>query len=48
MMTFPENVGYPIGQESYYMLEIHFDNPEELTGIPARSGVAVYYTNETR
>ncbi|XP_021960173.1 DBH-like monooxygenase protein 2 homolog [Folsomia candida] len=54
IMTFPENVGYPIGegddagQQFYYMLEIHYDNPDKKEGVQFKAGVQFYYTNETR
>ncbi|XP_021953168.2 DBH-like monooxygenase protein 1 [Folsomia candida] len=50
MMTFPKNVGYPIGNSpaEYYMIQMHFDNPSTLTGVAVRSGVTVYFTNETK
>lgn len=53
-MVFPENVGYPIGygdqegKEAFYMLEIHYDNPDERTGVQFETGVSFFYTNETR
>lgn len=53
-MTFPDNVGYPIGdgdnagKQIYYMIEIHFDNPDEEEGIQFKTGVQFYYTDEIR
>jgi hypothetical protein len=54
MMTFPHNVGYPIGdgdsvgKQTYYMLEIHYDNPDKREGVSFKTGVVFFYTNETR
>ncbi|XP_035702350.1 DBH-like monooxygenase protein 2 homolog [Folsomia candida] len=54
IMTFPDNVGYPIGdgdnagKQIYYMIEIHFDNPDEEEGIQFKTGVQFYYTDEIR
>ncbi|XP_035704417.1 DBH-like monooxygenase protein 2 homolog isoform X2 [Folsomia candida] len=54
MMVFPENVGYPISEGSdagihqYYMLEIHYDNVDELSGPSFKTGTRVYYTDNLR
>lgn len=54
MMVFPENTGYPIGEgdsagkHMYYMLEVHYDNPDEFENVKFNTGVQFYYTNETR
>jgi len=55
MTVFPENVGYPIsdkaedvGKQRYYMLEIHYDNPERLKDVRFRTGVKAYYTDKLR
>lgn len=53
-MVFPENVGYPISEGSdagihqYYMLEIHYDNVDELSGPSFKTGTRVYYTDNLR
>jgi hypothetical protein len=54
-MVFPDHVGYPIsagadeaGKQNYYMLEIHFDNPEGLEDVKFKTGTKVYYTDELR
>lgn len=53
-MTFPANVGYPLGEgenagkQLYYMLEIHYDNPDEVAGLKFKTGVQFYYTDEIR
>ncbi|XP_021961495.1 DBH-like monooxygenase protein 2 homolog [Folsomia candida] len=53
-MTFPPNTGYPIGEEEetdreyFYMLEVHYDNPDEIAGLRFETGVSFYYTNEIR
>ena len=49
--VFPLDIGYAIGdpdQESYYMLEMHFDNPEMLPGLKFKSGIEIYYTDKLR
>ncbi|XP_071944655.1 DBH-like monooxygenase protein 1 [Antedon mediterranea] len=50
-LTFPEHVGYRIGGENeikYLQLNIHYDNPQFLTGIRDSSGVRIYYTPTLR
>ncbi len=49
----PDNVGYPISDadanvQSYYMLELHLDNPEKLEGLEFNTGTRFYYTNNLR
>jgi len=54
MMVFPDHVGYPIsegedaGKQQYYMLEVHFDNPEQIENVQFKTGTRVYYTDELR
>jgi hypothetical protein len=51
-MVFPENVGYPMGEENegerFFLLEIHFDNPEKKVNLTFETGVSFFYTNKTR
>ncbi|OXA49743.1 DBH-like monooxygenase protein 1 [Folsomia candida] len=50
-MIFPEDVGFPIGETStvqYYMVEVHYDNPDRLEGVSFETGLAMYYTTELR
>ncbi|CAL4065885.1 unnamed protein product [Meganyctiphanes norvegica] len=48
-VTFPENVGYPLYAEPqrYYMLEIHYDIPKDLTFWDS-SGLRIIYTHLLR
>ncbi|KAJ6644163.1 DBH-like monooxygenase protein 1 like [Pseudolycoriella hygida] len=51
MVLYPEHVGYPFavdGQTNYYLLEVHFDNPNSLPGITFESGLEIFYTSELR
>ncbi|CAL8110024.1 unnamed protein product [Orchesella dallaii] len=47
-MIFPEGVGYPfpekLGENNYYMFEVHYDNPESLPGLTFKTGGRVVYT----
>ncbi|CAL8133761.1 unnamed protein product [Orchesella dallaii] len=49
-MIFPEGVGYPfpekVGESNYYLLEIHYDNPEKLPGLTFKTGERVLYTDK--
>ncbi|KAK8384812.1 hypothetical protein O3P69_014395 [Scylla paramamosain] len=48
----PPNVGIPLGEEhggaSYFMLEIHYDNPDLMPGVVDSSGVRLLYTEQLR
>jgi len=49
----PETLGYPIGEENngkqqYYMMEIHYDNPEKRNDATFNTGVTMYYTDALR
>ncbi|XP_047468421.1 uncharacterized protein LOC125024667 [Penaeus chinensis] len=48
----PENVGLPIGEEhggaTYFMMEIHYDNPDKKAGVVDGSGIRVFYTEKLR
>eukprot|EP00096_Caligus_rogercresseyi_P012709 TRINITY_DN5418_c0_g1_i1.p1 TRINITY_DN5418_c0_g1~~TRINITY_DN5418_c0_g1_i1.p1 ORF type:complete len:606 (+),score=135.14 TRINITY_DN5418_c0_g1_i1:292-2109(+) len=49
---FPENVGYPLGQNyggsTYYMFEIHYDNPGLYRHIVDSSGIELVLTSKLR
>jgi hypothetical protein len=48
---FPENVGIPIGETkevTYYMLQIHYNNPQRLKGVKFDAGVEIFYTENLR
>ncbi|XP_023242130.1 DBH-like monooxygenase protein 1 homolog [Centruroides sculpturatus] len=49
-MYFPENVGIPIGMSNvvWYLLQIHYDNPEFARGIVDSSGLRISYTPKLR
>ncbi|CAL8109979.1 unnamed protein product [Orchesella dallaii] len=50
--VFPSNVGLPVpdklNENEYYYMEMHFDNPQNLSDKVIVSGVRAYYTNELR
>ncbi|KAK4288778.1 hypothetical protein Pmani_038210, partial [Petrolisthes manimaculis] len=49
---YPDHVGIPMGEEhggaTYFMLEIHYNNPNLRTGVVDSSGVRVLYTEKLR
>ncbi len=50
-VLYPEHTGYPLavdGQPSYYLLEVHFDNPEHLPGLTFETGLEIFYTDQLR
>ncbi|CAL8081547.1 unnamed protein product [Orchesella dallaii] len=44
----PGDVGVPFGESKYYMLEVHFHNPEKISGLFLESGVEAVYTSKLR
>ena len=51
--SLPSNVGLPISEEfggaDYFLLEIHYDNPEMDEGVvDPESGFRIFYTDEDR
>jgi len=52
MLLLPEQAGYPIGGgdsgPEYLMLEIHFDNPEQESGLHVKNHVEIFHTTEIR
>ena len=48
----PDHIGVPMAEEyfggTYFMLEVHYDNPTKEKGVRDSSGVNIYYTNKTR
>ncbi|KAM6915130.1 DBH-like monooxygenase protein 2 homolog [Xenentodon cancila] len=47
----PENGGIPVGGEdsdTFYRLEIHYNNPQKKAGISDSSGLRLYYTEQLR
>ncbi len=50
-VLYPEHVGYPIGVDgkpTYYLLEVHYNNPEIAKGVTVESGMEIFYTRELR
>jgi len=51
-MTLPAEAGFRMGYGQgtfqYIVIEMHFDNPEDLAGIVDNSGVRIHYTSELR
>ncbi|XP_068215999.1 DBH-like monooxygenase protein 1 [Palaemon carinicauda] len=49
---YPEHVGFPIGEEhggfTYFMMEIHYDNPNLRQDVVDNSGLRVFYTEKVR
>ena len=48
---FPYHVGQPIGGEEragYFLLQIHYDNPDMDTGVVDNSGLSILYTDKLR
>ncbi|XP_076044750.1 uncharacterized protein LOC143027356 [Oratosquilla oratoria] len=49
---YPDHVGYPLGEDNqgatYFLLEIHYDNPDFKSGIVDNSGLRLYYTERLR
>lgn len=51
MFSLPEEVGYPVGESGlheYFIIEVHFDNPQLLSGVKVETGAVIYYTDEPR
>ncbi|KAL7633131.1 UNVERIFIED_CONTAM: hypothetical protein RMT77_016501 [Armadillidium vulgare] len=48
----PDHVGYPVGEDyggaTYFLLEIHYDNPEFKGGVVDNSGLRMYLTDKPR
>ena len=48
----PDTAGLPLGEEhggaDYFLLEIHYDNPNGHKGVVDHSGLRVYYTDKLR
>ncbi|XP_050715576.1 uncharacterized protein LOC126998176 [Eriocheir sinensis] len=47
---FPEHVGFPMGEAdtTYFMMEIHYDNPNLKKGVVDSSGIRLFYTDQLR
>ncbi|CAG0900730.1 unnamed protein product [Darwinula stevensoni] len=47
--AYPENVGYVLpASGTYFMMEMHYDNPELVSGVQEDSGIKIYYTDVLR
>jgi hypothetical protein len=48
--NFPKDVGFPIaetpGEDEYFMLEIHYDNPEKVEGLNFTTGLTIFYDDK--
>jgi hypothetical protein len=46
----PDNVGYPFGLEEheYYMVDLHYDNPEQIPNLNFTTGAEIFYTDNLR
>ncbi|ODN04980.1 DBH-like monooxygenase protein 1 [Orchesella cincta] len=47
-VVLPGDVGIPFGESAYYMLEVSYDNPEEITGLTLEVGLEAIYTSKLR
>lgn len=50
-VVFPEHIGYPFsvdGIPSYYLLQVHYDNPNHLQGLTFETGVEFFYSSKLR
>jgi len=50
-VVYPEHVGFPFavdGKPTYYLLEVHFDNPHNVNNITFETGVELFYTSKLR
>jgi len=49
---FPENVGLPTNEpgneNEYFLMEVHYDNPDRLTDVEFETGVTIYHTDNLR
>ncbi|XP_071518890.1 DBH-like monooxygenase protein 1 [Panulirus ornatus] len=49
---YPDHVGLPIGEEyggaTYFMMEVHYDNPSLTPGVVDASGLRIFYTEVLR
>ncbi len=50
-MIYPDHVGFPVGEDgerNYYMLEVHYNNPDALAGLTFETGLEIYYTPQLK
>ncbi|CAL8068078.1 unnamed protein product [Orchesella dallaii] len=49
-LIFPEHVGVPMSEDGpeYFLMQVHYDNPQGLAGLKIRSIVEVQYTPDLR
>lgn len=47
---FPSHMGSPFGEseDEYYLIQMHYDNPNRLPGLRVEARVELFYTNELR
>ncbi|XP_064084237.1 DBH-like monooxygenase protein 1 [Macrobrachium nipponense] len=48
----PDHVGYPLGEQhggsTYFMMELHYDNPNLKRGVVDNSGIRIFHTENLR
>lgn len=44
----PDHLGYPLEELQYYMIQIHYDNPERVENVSFETGLVMYYTDQKR
>jgi hypothetical protein len=50
-VIYPEHVGYPVAESgipNYYMLEVHYNNPDALSAVKFETGLELFYTENIR
>lgn len=47
---YPPHVGVPFGEtnDDYYILQVHYDNPNRLSNVQVEVSIKTYYTNDLR
>ncbi|CAF4402673.1 unnamed protein product, partial [Rotaria sordida] len=51
LIEFPEQAGYPVGLNSsnkYFMVQIHYDNPQQISNRRDSTGIRYYLGNQLR
>ncbi|CAG7823378.1 unnamed protein product, partial [Allacma fusca] len=50
-LILPENIGIPLnelGSPEYFLLEVHYDNPNKLSDLNYNTGIEIYTTTNLR
>lgn len=45
---FPDELGLPLYPNEYFMLQVHYNNPEEKSGIQVNPALEIFYTDKLR